>query len=159
MQMSWMETTSNPDVLKALQTATDLALRALWVMRCLHLWSRSAISSCVWPKWGMPSKFGSSVPRVPDWPLRQRGRKQTLPNAGELFSQHGVRFGHKDSRPHRGTCAVGAELLEFSPSWIQTISEAPGVYGSCIPIETCPPPFSPVSLLTQMLGNVREEEE
>lgn len=85
MQMSWMETTSNPDVLKALQTATDLALRALWVMRCLHLWSRSAISSCVWPKWGMPSKFGSSVPVSQTGLFGNAGESKLSPTQGNSF--------------------------------------------------------------------------
>ncbi len=42
----------NPEVLKELRTAPDLASRrlwhGLWVVRCPHLWSRSATSGCIW---------------------------------------------------------------------------------------------------------------
>ncbi len=42
----------DPEVLKELRTAPDLTRRGLWhglwVVRCPHLWSRSATSGCVW---------------------------------------------------------------------------------------------------------------
>ncbi len=66
----------------------------------------------------------------------QLGKEQTRANAEDLFSWHGVGFGQPDSRPHPGTCSVGAELpqdfirQDGGPS--ETLSEAPGAYGcSC----------------------------
>ncbi len=41
---------------------------------------------------------------------RNKGKEQTLANAEDLFSRHGVRFGQPDSTPHPGTWSVGAEL-------------------------------------------------
>ncbi len=38
----------------------------------------------------------------------QLGKAQTLANAEDLFSRHGVGFGQPDSTPHPGTCSVGA---------------------------------------------------
>lgn len=38
---------------------------ALWVVWCPHLWSRSAISSCVWSTWGTLTKFGYSMSQCP----------------------------------------------------------------------------------------------
>ncbi len=59
------------------------------------------------------------VPKVPTTPPQpvgfsgQLGKEQTLPDAEDLFSRYGVGFGRTDSTPHRGTCVVGVELLEF----------------------------------------------
>ncbi len=65
----------------------------------------------------------------------QLGKEQILPDAEDLFSRYGVGFIRTDSMPHRGTCSVGVELLEFvqrqDSGPTETISMAPGAYGSC----------------------------
>ncbi|XP_059407717.1 uncharacterized protein LOC132142091 [Carassius carassius] len=65
--------------------------------------------------------------------LCQLGKEQTLAVAEDLFSRYGVGFGRTDSTPHRGTCAVGASLLEYVQEQdsgpTETLSEAPGAYG------------------------------
>ncbi len=44
-------------------------------------------------------------------------------------------FGQSDSAPHAGTCSFGVELLEYGQEkdggTTETVSEAPGAYGSC----------------------------
>ncbi len=77
--------------------------------------------------------LGAFTPQ-PVGPSGQLGKEQTLPDAEDLFSRHGVGFGQSDSTPHAGTCSVGVELLEYVQEQdsgpTETISEAPGAYGS-----------------------------
>ncbi len=77
--------------------------------------------------------FGAQSPQLVG-PSGQLGKEQTSPSAEDLFSQYGVGFGQTVSMPHRGTCSVGVELPEYI-QWqdsgpTETISEAPGAYGS-----------------------------
>ncbi len=52
-----------------------------------------------------------------------------------------VGFGRTDSTPHRGTCSVGAELLEYvqrqDSGPTETFSEAPEAYGCCCGRQGC----------------------
>ncbi len=77
--------------------------------------------------------LGAFTPQ-PVGPSGQLGKEQTLPDAEDLFSRYGVGFGQSDSTPHAGTCSVGVELLEYVQEQdsgpTETISEAPGAYGS-----------------------------
>ncbi len=65
----------------------------------------------------------------------QLGKEQTLPDAEDLFSWYGVRFGQSDSAPHAGMGSVGVELLEYvqeqDGGTTETVSETPGAYGGC----------------------------
>ncbi len=77
--------------------------------------------------------FGAQSPQLVG-PSGQLGKEQTSPSAEDLFSWYGVGFGQTVSMPHRGTCSVGVELPEYI-QWqdsgpTETISEAPGAYGS-----------------------------
>ncbi len=67
--------------------------------------------------------------------LEQKKKEQTLPDTEDLFSGYGVGFGRTDSTPHTGTCSVGVELPEYVQEQdggpTETVSEAPGAYGSC----------------------------
>ncbi len=78
--------------------------------------------------------LGALAPQ-PVGPSGQLGKEQTLPDAEDLFSRYGIGFGQSDSTPHAGTCSVGVELLECVQEQVrgptETISEAPGAYGSC----------------------------
>ncbi len=79
--------------------------------------------------------LGALAPQ-PVGPSGQLGKEQTLlPGAENLFSRYGIGFGQSDSTPHAGTCSVGVELLECVQEQVrgptETISEAPGAYGSC----------------------------
>ncbi len=71
----------------------------------------------------------------PVGPSGQLEKEQTLTNAEDLFSRYGVGLIQSDSGPHAGTCSVGVELLEYGQEQdggiTETISEAPGAYGSC----------------------------
>ncbi len=79
-------------------------------------------------------RFGALAPQ-PVGPSGQLGKEQTLPNAEDLFSRYGVGLGQSDSAPHARTCSVGVELLEYvqeqDGGTTETVSEAPGAYGSC----------------------------
>ncbi|CAM4449373.1 unnamed protein product [Leuciscus chuanchicus] len=71
-----------------------------------------------------------SQPVVSSGPL---GKVQTRPRAEDLFSQYGAGLGPPDGTPHRGTCLVSAELLEYCQELnsgpTETFSEAPGAFG------------------------------
>ncbi len=60
----------------------------------------------------------------------QPGKEQTLPNAEDLFSRHGVGLGQPHSTSLRGACSVNAEMPGVSPAQeggsTETFSEAPG---------------------------------
>ncbi len=78
--------------------------------------------------------FGALAPQ-PVGPSGQLGKEQTLPDAEDLFSRYGIGLGQSDSAPHAGMCSVGVELLEYVQEQdggsTETVSEAPGAYGSC----------------------------
>ncbi len=78
--------------------------------------------------------LGALAPQ-PVGPSGQLGKEQTLPDAEDLFCRYGIGFGQSESTPHAGTCSVGVELLECIQEQVagptETISEAPGAYGSC----------------------------
>ncbi len=63
----------------------------------------------------------------------QPGKEQTLPDAEDLFSQHGVGLGQPHSTSLRGACSVNAEMPGVYPAQeggsTETFSEAPGAYG------------------------------
>ncbi len=67
--------------------------------------------------------------------LQVNWEKSKLAPAQKIsFLRYGVGFGQTVSMPHRGTCSVGVELPEYI-QWqdsgpTETISEAPGAYGS-----------------------------
>ncbi len=78
---------------------------------------------------------GAQAPQ-PAGPSGQLRKEQTLANAEDLFSRHGVGFGQPNSTPHPGMCSVGAELLQDlirqDGGFTETLSEAHGAYGcSC----------------------------
>ncbi len=78
----------DPQVHHELRAATDLALRATKVtaraVRCPLWWSRNAISGCVWPTWGIPTKSGSLIPPCPR-PGSLATRSRTSPSSSRLY--------------------------------------------------------------------------
>ncbi len=129
------------------------ALRAVPVAPCLHessggspcspertghahsqLPRRLAYTSSVAGPVMRTQGHGALAPQ-PVGPSGQLGKEQTLPGAEDLFSRYGVRLGQSDSAPHAGTRSVGVELLEYiqeqDGGTTETVSEAPGAYGSC----------------------------
>ncbi len=98
----------DPEVLKELHTAPDLAPRATKVMarssgfvRCPHLWSRSATSGCVWFDIGTPTKFGSSrflYPRL----ASSATQPVTWPSSSRL---------HRSRLRRSNTSCLGGQLL------------------------------------------------
>ncbi len=76
----------DPQVHHELRAATDLALRATKVtaraVRCPLWWSRKAISGCVWPTWGIPTKSGSLIP---PFPRCLATRSRTSPSSSRLY--------------------------------------------------------------------------
>ncbi len=58
--------------------------RGQWAVRCPLWWSRNAISGCVWPTWGIPTKSGSLIPPCPR-PASLATRSRTSPSSSRLY--------------------------------------------------------------------------
>ncbi len=58
--------------------------RRQWAVRCPLWWSRNAISGCVWPTWGIPTKSGSLIPLCPR-PASLATRSRTSPSSSRLY--------------------------------------------------------------------------
>ncbi len=58
--------------------------RGQWAVRCPLWWSRNAISGCVWPTWGIPTKSGSLMPPCPR-PASLATRSRTSPSSSRLY--------------------------------------------------------------------------
>ncbi len=98
-----------------------------------HISTRSCPSGC-------SRRLGALAPQ-PVGPSGQLGKEQTLPDAEDLFSRYGVGFGQSDSTPHAGTDEQDGGTTE-------TVSEAPGAYGSCsVNHATGAAPYEPASTL------------
>ncbi len=58
--------------------------RGQWAVWCPLWWSRNAISGCVWPTWGIPTKSGSLIPPCPR-PASLATRSRTSPSSSRLY--------------------------------------------------------------------------
>ncbi len=58
--------------------------RGQWAVRCPLWWSRNAISGCVWPTWGLPTKSGSLIPPCPR-PASLATWSRTSPSSSRLY--------------------------------------------------------------------------